>query len=179
GTGLGLAVVYGIIKQHEGYINLYSEPGGGATFRLYLPLIVAEALEEKIAAEEEAPAHGTETILVAEDDESVRTLAGTALTRFGYTVIEAVDGEEAVRKFRENQDTIHLLLFDIIMPKMNGQEAYEAINKIRPGVKTIFMSGYAPDVIREKAAPGNTAPLLAKPLSPKELLQKVREVLDQ
>jgi len=179
GTGLGLAVVYGIIKQHEGYINVYSEPGKGTTFRLYLPLAVADTLEEKRETQEEAPAHGTETILVAEDDESLRALAKKALTRFGYTVIEAVDGEEAVQKFKENQTSIQLLLFDIIMPKMNGQEAYEAINKIRPGIKTIFMSGYAPDTIREKAGLGNSVPLLAKPLSPTELLQKVREILDQ
>ncbi len=179
GTGLGLAVVYGIIKQHEGYINVYSEPGRGATFRLYLPLVVADTPEDTIAAKEEAPAHGTETILVAEDDKSVRALARTALTQFGYTVIEAVDGEEAVQKFKENQTSIQLLLFDIIMPKMNGQEAYEAISKIQPGVKAIFMSGYAPDMIREKAALGDAVPLLAKPLSPTELLQKVRAILDQ
>lgn len=179
GTGLGLAVVYGIIKQHEGYINVYSEPGRGATFRLYLPLTVAETPEETSASEEKTPVHGTETILIAEDDESLRTLAGTALTRFGYTVIEAVDGEEAVRKFEENQAAIQLLLFDIVMPKMNGQEAYEAISKIQPGIKTIFMSGYAPDMIREKAALKESTPLLAKPLSPTELLQKVREILDQ
>lgn len=179
GTGLGLAVVYGIIKQHEGYINVYSEPGRGAIFRLYLPLAVAEAVEEAGAPEEEAPAHGTETILIAEDDESLRTLARTALTRFGYTVIEAVDGEEAVRKFKENQAAIQLLLFDIIMPKMNGEEAYETISKIQPGVKAIFMSGYAPDLIRAKAALKESTPLLAKPLSPTELLQKVREILDQ
>ncbi|MFH1020331.1 MAG: ATP-binding protein [Pseudomonadota bacterium] len=179
GTGLGLAVVYGIIRQHEGFINVYSEPGRGTTFRLYLPLVVADTSEKKNTEEEATPARGTETILVAEDDESLRSLAGTVLTQFGYTVIEAVDGEEAVQKFKENQATIHLLLFDIIMPKMNGQEAYEAINKIRPGVKTIFMSGYAPDIVREKAALGKTVPLLAKPLSPTELLQKVRATLDQ
>ena len=179
GTGLGLAVAYGIIKQHEGYINVYSEPGRGATFRLYLPLTVAETPEDTSASEEKTPTHGTETILIAEDDESLRTLATAALTRFGYTVIEAVDGEEAVRKFKENQAAIQLLLFDIVMPKMNGQEAYEAISKIQPGIKTIFMSGYAPDMIREKAVLKESTPLLAKPLSPTELLQKVREILDQ
>ena len=179
GTGLGLAVVYGIIKQHEGYINVYSEPGQGATFRIYLPLIVADMPKKENEKQEAVPAHGTETILVAEDDESLRTLAKTALTRFGYTVIEAVDGEEAVQKFKENQAGIQLLLFDIIMPKMNGQEAYEAINKILPGVKTIFMSGYAPEMVREKAGMGEAVPLLAKPLSPTELLRKVRETLDR
>ncbi len=181
GTGLGLSVAYGIIKQHEGYINVYSESGNGATFRVYLPLVVTDTLEaiNENENKEEAPPQGTETILVAEDDESLRNLARKALTRFGYTVIEAVDGEDAVQKFKENQASIQLLLFDIIMPKMSGQDAYEAISKIRPGIKTIFMSGYAPDTIREKAALGETAPLLGKPLSPTELLQKVREILDR
>jgi len=179
GTGLGLAVAYGIIKQHEGYINVYSEPERGATFRLYLPLIVADIREEESPEEEKSPAHGTETILLAEDDTLLRNLARTTLTRFGYTVIEAADGEEAVRKFKENQADIELLLFDIIMPKMDGQEAYEAINRLRPGIKTIFMSGYAPDTIHEKTALGDSTPLLSKPLSPHELLQKVRDTLDQ
>ncbi|MFA7382102.1 MAG: ATP-binding protein [Desulfurivibrionaceae bacterium] len=135
GTGLGLAVAYGIIKQHEGYINVYSEPGRGATFRVYLPLVSAEAPVDKKPAEEETPAQGTETILLAEDDEALRDLTRTVLSQFGYTVIEAGDGEEAVRKFTENQASVQLLLFDIIMPKMNGQEAFAAINKIRPGLK--------------------------------------------
>ncbi|MHB1015960.1 MAG: GAF domain-containing protein, partial [Desulfurivibrionaceae bacterium] len=179
GTGLGLAVAYGIIKQHEGYINVYSEPGRGATFRFYLPLVVAEAREDLPVEKEETPTHGTETILLAEDDEALRKLTQTTLARCGYTVIEAVDGEEAVRKFRENKERIQLLLFDIIMPRMNGQEAYEAISKIRPGIKTIFMSGYAPEMIREKAALEKTASLLAKPIAPTELLRKVRETLDR
>src|SRR5574340_481418 len=123
GTGLGLAVVYGIIKQHEGYVNVYSEPGKGTTFRIYLPLIASEAREEGKAHKEEPPARGTETILVAEDDESLRKLSSIVLTQFGYTVIEAVDGEDAVRQFMENKDRIQLLLFDLIMPKINGKEA--------------------------------------------------------
>ena len=179
GTGLGLAVVYGIIKQHEGYINIYSEPDRGTAFRIYLPLVVAKAQEERPKTEEKPPTPGTETILIAEDDSSLRSLAKKTLTKFGYTVIEAVDGEDAVQKFKENQDSIQMLLFDIIMPKMSGHEAFTAISNIRPGIKTIFMSGYAPDMIREKAALGEGVPLLAKPLSPTELLQKVRETLDQ
>ncbi|OGR02857.1 MAG: hypothetical protein A2520_01815 [Deltaproteobacteria bacterium RIFOXYD12_FULL_53_23] len=179
GTGLGLSVAYGIIKEHEGYINVYSEPGHGTTFRLYLPLTGAEIKAEINTAPEGAPIHGTETILLADDDEALRNIAITTLNRFGYTVIEAVDGEEAVRKFTENQADIQLLLFDIIMPKMNGQEAYEAISKIQPGIKTIFMSGYVPDIIRAQVDLEKSATLLTKPLAPAELLRKIREVLDK
>ncbi len=178
GTGLGMAVVYGIIKQHEGYINVYSEPGKGATFRIYLPAISAEVKEEKREHEEEPPAGGTETILVAEDDESLRKLYWIVLKRLGYTVIEAVDGEDAVRKFIEKKESIHLLLLDLIMPKMNGKEAYDEILKIRPGIKTLFMSGYSADIMqREKIAESGKG-ILLKPVTPDTLLRKVREMLD-
>lgn len=179
GTGLGLAVVYGIVKQHEGYINVYSEPGKGTTFRIYLPLISSEARAENRAHREEAPARGTEMVLVAEDDESLRKLSSIILTQHGYTVIEAVDGEDAVRRFMENKDRIHILLLDLIMPKMNGKEAYDEIRKIKSEMKVIFSSGYAPDLVRQKVSPENGAHLIFKPMSPMELLRKVRSVLDE
>ena len=150
GTGLGLAVVYGIIKQHEGYINVYSKPGIGTTFKIYLPLITSEVREVEIAQEEEVLTKGSETILLAEDDESVRGLISIVLKQEGYTVIEAVDGKDAVKKFMENRETIQLLISDLIMPNMNGQEAYNEMKVWRPGLKAIFASGYAPDEIREK-----------------------------
>ncbi len=178
GTGLGLAVVYGIIKQHDGFINVYSEPGKGTAFRIYLPIIAAVAMEETTAQKKEAPARGTETVLLAEDDEALRKLSRTVLTQYGYTVIEAVDGEDAVRKFRENKDRIQLLLFDLIMPKMNGKEACDEIRKIRPDMKVLFVSGYAPDIVRQKAALEKGAHLVFKPISPMALLRKVRSVLD-
>jgi PAS domain S-box-containing protein len=179
GTGLGLAVVYGIIKQHEGCINVYSEPGSvGTTFRIYLPLIASEAKEVAKAHKEEAPAHGTETVLVAEDDEALRKLSSTVLKQFGYIIIEAVDGEDAMRKFMENKDKVHLLLFDLIMPKMNGKEAYDEIRKLKPDIKVIFASGYAPDIVRQKVSLEKNAHLIYKPVSPFELLRKVRSVLD-
>ncbi len=179
GTGLGLAVVYGIIKQHEGYVNVYSEPGKGTTFRIYLPLIVSKARNETMAHEEEAPARGVETVLVAEDNESVRQLTSTILKQSGYTVIEAVDGEDAVNKFRENKNRIHILLFDMIMPRMNGKEAYDEIRKIKPDLKVIFATGYAPEIIQQKASLKDSAHLIFKPVSPGELLKTVRSVLDE
>ena len=178
GTGLGLAVVYGIIQQHDGYINVYSEPGSGTTFRIYLPVIAAADVAETTTTVATSPPGGTETILTAEDDAVIRKLCTTILTQFGYTVIEAVDGEDAVRKFMANHGKIHLLLFDLVMPRMNGKEAYDAIRKIEPRMKGIFASGYAPDMVRQKTDLDKNMPVLFKPLSPGELLCKVRSVLD-
>jgi two-component system cell cycle sensor histidine kinase/response regulator CckA len=179
GTGLGLAVVYGIVKEHGGFINVYSEPGAGTTFRIYLPLISSEAREEEIAPEKETLAKGTETILLAEDDESVRKPVSIVLQQQGYTVIEAVDGLDAVKKFMENKATIHLLLSDLIMPRMSGIEAYDEMKAWRPGLKAIFASGYAPDVIRQKMSLESGVELISKPILPYALLKQVRRILDE
>jgi len=179
GTGLGLAMVYGILKQHEGFINVYSEPGKGTTFRIYLPLTKAEAMEEQPITAAEFAKGGTETVLLAEDDAAVRRLTLLVLEQMGYTVIIANDGEEAVTKFMENKDRIRLLLFDIIMPKKNGREAYEEIKKIKPDIPVLFASGYSPDMLRVKALIDDDAALVYKPISPNSLLKKVREVLDR
>jgi len=179
GTGLGLAMVYGIIKQHEGFINVYSEPGKGTTFRIYLPLIETETMEEQPIIAAELAKGGTETILLAEDDPAVRKLTLLVLEQMGYTVIIANDGEEAVTKFMENKDRIQLLLFDIIMPKMNGREAYEEIKKTKPDIPVLFASGYSPDMLRVKELVDDDAALVYKPISPQNLLKKVREVLDR
>jgi polar amino acid transport system substrate-binding protein len=177
GTGLGLAIVYGIVKQQNGYINCYSEPGKGTTFRIYIPLVEAEA--EKLETEETlAPKGGTETILIAEDDANVRGLIRNILEGFGYTVIEAVDGEDAVKRFKENKDRIQLLLFDLIMPKKNGKDAYEDIKGIRPNIRAIFISGYAKDIIQRFGIEEGIE-FITKPVLPTELLRKVREELDK
>jgi CheY-like chemotaxis protein len=173
-----LAVVYGIVKQHEGYVNVYSEPGKGTTFRIYLPEILSAVREGDETPEEEPPRRGTETLLLAEDDQPVRNLIKTVLEEYGYTVIVAVDGEDAVNKYKENHDRIGLLLFDLIMPKKTGKEAYDEIRKIRPNVKIIYSSGYAPDIIRQRALIDDQVTVAFKPLSPKDLLKKVRSVLD-
>jgi CheY-like chemotaxis protein len=178
GTGLGLAVAYGIIKQHDGFINVYSEPGRGTVFKIYLPIISAKTIGAIGAAQEQAVFGGTETILLAEDDEMVRSFTSSVLTDSGYTVIEAVDGADAVSKFAASSATIDLLLFDLIMPKMNGKEACDEIRKVSPGIKAIFSSGYAPDTIRQKAFLENDLHLVSKPVSPRDLLRKMRGVLD-
>ncbi len=181
GTGLGLSVVYGIISQHDGYISVSSEPEKGSVFKVYLPLISTEkvAISSQEKGEEAACVGGKETILLAEDDEAVREMTRGVLTEFGYSVIEAVDGADAVNKFYENRKTIDLLLLDLIMPKMNGKEAFDKIRKIKPRIKVIFCSGYAPETIRQKASLADNARLIAKPSSPAELLREVRSVLDE
>lgn len=177
GTGLGLAIVYGIVKQHNGYIAVDSEEGKGTTFRIYFPLIDGKAEEE--AAEISAPSGGKETILIAEDDAAVREPLKAALEIFGYDVIETVDGEDAVAKFKENKERINLLLFDVIMPKMNGKEAYEEIKLIRPEIKVIFTSGYTANTLQTKEILEKGLTFISKPVSPNNLSRKIREVLDR
>ena len=178
GTGLGLSIVYGIIRQHGGDVHVCSEPGQGTTFKIYIP--VAETAPEEAKKEEIAlPEHGTETVLVAEDDETLRNLSKSVLEIFGYTVITAVDGEDAISKFRANSDKIRLLIFDLIMPRKSGKEAYEEILKMRPGIKVLFMSGYTADVISQQGGFEEGVEFLYKPVLPTDLLKKVREILDK
>ena len=177
GTGLGLSIVYGIVKQHNGYISVTSEPGSGTTFVIYLPIIKARTGEA--SAPKKEIRGGDETILVAEDNEEVRRLAREILTSRGYTVIEATDGEDAVARFLSHKDRIDLLLLDVVMPRMNGKETYEKIKKINPHVRVLFTSGYTGDVVLDKGVHDESINFISKPLSPDELLRKVREVLEQ
>lgn len=178
GTGLGLAMVYRIVRQHDGYINVYSEPKRGTTFKIYLPLIKAEAKEAK-AAGAAPPCGGTEVILLAEDDAGVRMLMKEVLEKFGYTIIEAIDGEDAVKKFKENKDRIQLLILDVIMPKKNGKQVYDEIMELKPDAKVIFSSGYTANIIQKKGILEEGINFILKPVSPQELLRKVREVLNK
>jgi len=177
GTGLGMAIVYGIIKQHEGYVNCYSEPGQGTTFNIYLPLVK----EAAVAAGKTAiapPSGGTETILVAEDDPTLRKLILMILGNHGYTVIGAVDGQDAVDRFMENRDRIDLVILDVIMPNKNGSEAYLEIIKIKPAIKALFASGYPSEKVYKMGMLQEGVNFLYKPLQPDTLLRKVREILD-
>lgn len=177
GTGLGLSIVFGIVRQHKGMIRCYSEPGKGTTFRVYLPL--AQQTEgECEAAVLPVPEGGTETVLVAEDDPVVRTLTRTTLENFGYRVIEAVDGADAVHKFREYQESIALIIMDLIMPVKNGKEAYEDIKEFNQKIKVVFMSGYTADFIKDRGMAADGLEFISKPMRPDDLLRKVRDTLD-
>jgi two-component system cell cycle sensor histidine kinase/response regulator CckA len=178
GTGLGLAIVYGIVKQHNGFANVYSELGQGSTLKVYLPLIRSAYGEEK-QAPLSPPVGGKETILVAEDDAEVRRLTKNVLEEFGYTVVEAVDGEDAISKFLKHKRKVDLVMLDVVMPRKNGKEVYLYVRKIRPDVKALFTSGYTADVIHEKGVLDEGLNFISKPVAPTELLRKIRNVLDQ
>ncbi|MBJ6726350.1 ATP-binding protein [Geomesophilobacter sediminis] len=178
GTGLGMAIVYGIVKQHNGFINVYSEPGEGTTYRIYLPILDAggNPLVEK--SEVVSPQRGSETILVAEDDPAVRALVSQILTSYGYETILAENGEDAVEKFAAHQDRIRMVLMDVVMPKKNGREAFEEIKRLSPGTKALFSSGYTADFIENRGVSEEGIELVMKPIHPMELLRKIREMLD-
>jgi PAS domain S-box-containing protein len=177
GTGLGLAMVYGIIKQHDGYINVYSEPGNGTIFKIYLPTIKSKVEEMK---SEDLPimAGRMETILVAEDDPRVRQLTREVLENYGYRVLEAVDGMDAVKVFHDNKDDIRLVILDVIMPRKKGKECFTEIRKINPRIKAIFTSGYTADIVHKKGILEEGLQFLSKPVSPQLLLKEVWEMLN-
>jgi PAS domain S-box-containing protein len=180
GTGLGLSIVYGIVKQHNGYINVESEPGKGTTFGLYFPEVqTGEAVEAEAAHVPLNIRTGNETILVAEDNAEARSFLTEVLSVSGYTVIEAVDGDEALRTFSDNKDRVALVISDVVMPGRNGKELRDEIRKIKPDMKILFTSGYTRDVLLFKGIHEKTADYISKPLSPNDLLEKVRELLDE
>jgi CheY-like chemotaxis protein len=177
GTGLGLAIAYGIVKKHNGSIRVSSEAGRGTTIDIYLPLTERPVGDEP-REHRKPPPSGAETVLLVEDDLLVREVTKSILADHGYTVLEAADGEDAVKKFRENQDRVDLVLCDMVMPKMNGREACREFRKTRPDIRTIFMSGYAANIIAQKDIAEEGIAFLSKPLDPHELLTKVRAALD-
>ncbi len=177
GTGLGLATAYGIVKKHNGLIRVYSEPGRGTTFRIYLPL-TGGALPELPETAEALLPPGTETLLLVEDDVNVRFVMADMLKEYGYTVLEAANGEDALRVFQENESAVKLVLCDLILPKKSGKETLGELRKERPGLKAIFTSGYTADIIAEKGLLEKGMAFLSKPVSMIDLVRKVREVLD-
>jgi PAS domain S-box-containing protein len=177
GTGLGLSMVYGTIKNHHGYVNVYSEIGKGTTFRIYLPLVQRTVQDERRIGSQ-PPAGGTETVLVAEDDPTVRTMTGIVLREAGYTVIEARDGEEAVQMFEAHHQSIQLIMLDVIMPKKNGKIVLDEIQGIRPDIKVLFTSGYTAEIMKGIQKLGGGVLFLPKPASSADLLRKVREALN-
>jgi CheY-like chemotaxis protein len=177
GTGLGLSIVYGIVRQHSGHVAVEAAPGGGTTFTVLLP--ACEAVEPERAAPPQRTAGGRETILLADDEPLVRDVLRRTLEGAGYGVLEAVDGEEAVRKFAADPDGIDLCLLDVVMPRRNGKETAEAIRALRPGVRVLLASGYTADVLEDRGHLRLGADFVAKPVAPADLLRKVRDVLDR
>lgn len=179
GTGLGLSIVYGIVKQHNGLIDVQSVPGRSTTFHLYFPAAAPQIEEVKpVVPTAEISPNGKEVILVAEDNTEVRQLTKEVLEESGYTVLEARDGWDAIETFAQNKDKINLVILDVVMPKKNGNEAYNEIRKIREDVKALFTSGYTGDIVLGKGIQNNAFNFIPKPVSPYDLLKKVRVVLD-
>ena len=178
GTGLGLATVYGLVQQHQGMINVFSEVGKGTIFKIYLPIVEREAVEpdnRKLFPVK----GGTETILVAEDDTMVLGLTQNILEGAGYTVLTAIDGEQALTIFKKNVDKIDLVLLDVVMPKMGGREVFDQIRKQYPNLKILFASGYSTSAIHTNFVLDEGLVFIQKPYPRKVLLSKVREILDQ
>jgi len=179
GTGLGLATVYGIIKQQNGYIDVQSALNEGTTFNIYLPVVLS-ALEENKPTGVADVIGGSETILVGEDEEDIRNFIREVLEGYGYRVIEAIDGEDVIRKFEENRNDVQLLILDVIMPKKTGKDAYSAINSENGNnPKVIFISGYTADFIQMHAGSDEEINFLYKPIDINMLLREVRRVLDE
>jgi CheY-like chemotaxis protein len=176
GTGLGLAMVYGFVKQSGGHVEAYSEPGRGTTFKIFLPRVFDAVVTAPVDDTATMP-KGHETVLLVEDEEAVRTLAGRVLQAAGYTVLSARNGPEAIRLADEHQETIELLATDLVMPRMSGLEVASQLTQTRPGIRILLMSGYPNEAaMRHGVPPG--ASLLQKPFNAVALARAVRQVLD-
>ncbi len=178
GTALGLATVYGIVKQTGGYIWVYSEIGQGTVFRVYLPRTDKAAQSAEREQTELQELQGSETILVAEDSESLREMAQEYLESMGYNVIAAASGEKALQWAKEFDGPIHLLLTDVVMPEMSGPELANQLASLRPGMKIIFTSGYTDDAIARQGILDPEVAFIQKPYRPRALAKKIRQVLN-
>ncbi len=178
GTGLGLSIVHGIVEQHNGIIKVESKSGNGATFNIFLPITDALAIKRKETETLFNLPHGKETILLAEDDMQARITAKTILEEFGYNVVEAIDGEDAVKKFTGSKGKFDLVIMDMIMPGMDGRSTFDEIRKIKPDVKVIFTSGYLSEMMKVMDIIEEELNFISKPVAPDELLTKIREVIE-
>lgn len=179
GTGLGLATVYGIVRQHGGFVHVYSEPGMGSIFRAYFPVSTEEPVVAPRVEDSRPIRGGTETLLVAEDHDGLRQIALETLTNLGYHVVIAADGEQAVQEFQTHRDCIDLAVLDVVLPKLSGPEVYARLCRERPDLPAIFATGYSPDIALLQKVQKKGLPVLQKPYSPRDLAVKVRETLDQ
>ncbi|MCF8129861.1 MAG: response regulator, partial [Deltaproteobacteria bacterium] len=179
GTGLGLSTVYGIVKQNRGFINVLSEPGKGTVVKIYLPPHSEKEEETVEVIQEEIPYGRGETILVVEDEASILRLAGTILERLGYNVLATEHAGDALKIAREHGDEIHLLIIDVVLPEMNGKDLAEAIMRIRPNIRVLFMSGYSSDIIGRHGVLNEGVHFLQKPFSLNMMARKVGEMLNR
>jgi CheY-like chemotaxis protein len=179
GTGLGLSTVHGIVKQHGGHIWVESEPGVGTSFRIYLPRVDEVAMPAASTLTRIQGRRYDATVLVAEDDDAVRRQVCRILTQFGFQVIEAKDGDDALMAAERHDGQIHLLLTDVIMPVMNGRDLYDKLRASRPDVGVVYMSGYADEVIAGEGLLSESVFYLQKPFSVQELMDKIRAALEQ
>jgi two-component system, cell cycle sensor histidine kinase and response regulator CckA len=177
GTGLGLAMVYGIVKHHGGYTTCYSEPGVGTTFKIYFHAIVSQVLSEK-PKEIETPQGGTETILLVDDEETIRDVGRDLLESVGYQVITAGTGQDALEIYRARGDSIALVILDLIMPEMGGKECLEELIKIDPEVRTLICSGHSPNGAAKTALKTGAKGFIGKPYNSTEMLSGIRKILD-
>jgi CheY-like chemotaxis protein len=177
GTGLGLASAYGIIKNHEGVINVYSEQGKGTTFSIYLPASDKEVIEEKEVFGELLK--GTETVLFVDDEEMIREVGGALLRQLGYKVLSAGNGKEAVEVYSNNKDKIDIVILDMIMPEMGGGKAYDKMKEINPDIKVLLSSGYSVNGDATKILKRGCDGFIQKPFNMKQLSKSIREILDK
>jgi CheY-like chemotaxis protein len=177
GTGLGLSTVYGIVKQSGGYVSVESEVGRGTTFKIYLPRVDEEVGRIETSPRPRGLLPGEETVLLVEDDDQVRSIAAMALEMSGYDVLTAANGEEALLLSERFNSRIDLLLTDMVMPRMGGQELSHRLLKLRPGTRVLYMSGYSENAISQRGVIEGTV-FIEKPFSPEALTRRIREVLD-
>ncbi|MFV2081161.1 MAG: PAS domain S-box protein [bacterium] len=176
GTGLGLSMVYGVVKNHGGLVNVYSEPGQGTTFRIFIP--IGAGIEKKEEKEKAQPYEGNEKILVVDDEEQIRALAKDILEGFGYSVVLAASGSEAVKFYRDNRENIDMVLLDMIMPKMSGKKTFAKLKEINPDIKTLLSSGFSQTGKAQEILSEGVRDFIQKPYQVSELMLKVRSVLD-